>query len=137
MNEKRKVEIHCPGCNRETLLVRKPKYDGFKKVGEELSCATCGRTFEDEAAVAFKQERKLSIFDESDRSPVVDVFKGDPRHRLCRYCEHYVVNPFRQWCARQRREVEATDTCPQFEARPPEETPEDEAEEPRKGGILE
>lgn len=29
-------EIVCPACDRESLLVREPLYEGFKRVGEEL-----------------------------------------------------------------------------------------------------
>lgn len=112
------AEIHCPGCGRESLLMRKPKYDGFKRVGEELTCAACGYAFAAEAEVPFKQARKIAIFTDDDKPRVVDVFKDDPRHRLCRYCLHYVVNPFRQWCGLHRRDVQATDTCDRFKTRP-------------------
>lgn len=100
--------------------MRRPKYDGFKRVGEELTCSSCGHAFASESEVPFKTAAKISLFTDEDRTQVVDVFKNDPRHRLCRYCVSYVVNPFRQWCARHRRDVEATDTCEQFAPRPPE-----------------
>ena len=117
------AEIQCPGCGKETLLLRTPRYEGFKRTGEDLSCAACGHAFATEADVPYREEKKVSIFTEADRSAVVDVFKDDPRGRLCRYCAHYVVNPFRQWCGVHRKEVEATHTCDRFEPRPPPKDP--------------
>jgi transcription elongation factor Elf1 len=115
-----KAEIRCPGCGRETLLLRKPKYDGLKKVGEDLTCSECGHRFESEEKVAFTPARKIAIFGDDDRSPEIKAFAEGEADRLCGHCRHYVVNPFRQWCGRHRRDVEATDTCGDFEPRPPE-----------------
>lgn len=117
------AEIHCPGCDRDTLLLRTPRYEGFTRVGEALNCAGCGHAFALEDEVPFREEKKISIFTDADRSTVVDVFKGDPRGRLCRYCAHYVVNPFRQWCGLHRKEVEATHTCDRFAPKPPPKDP--------------
>lgn len=103
--------------------MRTPRYEGFKRTGEDLSCAACGHAFASEAEVPFREERKIAVFTDADRSAVVDVFKDDPRGRLCRYCLHYVVNPFRQWCGLHRREVEATHTCDRFETKPPPKDP--------------
>jgi hypothetical protein len=56
-----------------------------------------------------------AVFTDADRSADVDVFEENEAGHLCRYCVHYVVNPFMQWCALHKREVEATDTCDRFE----------------------
>ncbi|AKJ65487.1 hypothetical protein [Kiritimatiella glycovorans] len=110
------VEINCPACGRETLLRREPCFEGLRKTGEALSCASCGHLFADESQIPYKSAPQTpELFDESDRSPAADVFDGDETRRLCRHCAHYTVNPFLQWCAQHRREVEATDTCPDFE----------------------
>lgn len=37
--------------------------------------------------------------------------------QICRHCVHYVVNPFTQKCMLHHRDVSATDTCPDFEAK--------------------
>lgn len=114
------VEINCPACGRETLLLRQPRYDGFKKVGDALSCSGCGHAFADEAEVPFKDVRVAAVFTDADRSGDVKVFQKDERGRLCRYCMHYTVNPFTQYCARHKKEVAATDTCSAFAPRPAE-----------------
>jgi uncharacterized protein YbaR (Trm112 family) len=112
------IEMTCPACKREALVRRKPKYDGFKKVGEELSCAQCGHVFDSEAEVPFKQARKPALFQADDRPRTPKVFRGDENARLCRYCAEYVVNPFTQRCNRHRRDVQATDTCRDFTPKP-------------------
>lgn len=118
------VEIQCPACGTDSLLIRRPVYDGFKKTGESLHCASCGHRFDSESDVPFKVSRSPKIFTEEDRSEEVQLFEENEHRRLCRYCVHYVVNPFTQWCARHRKEVAATDSCPQFEEQLSEKTPE-------------
>lgn len=109
------TEIICPSCGKESLLKREPVYEGFKKTGETLSCLSCGHEFADEETVPFKGRKTPSVFDDSDRSRRVDVFDGDEKKRICRYCTHYVVNPFTQRCGLHQHEVEATDTCDDFD----------------------
>lgn len=116
-------EIFCPACGRDALLMRRPRYEGFTKVGETLTCASCGHEFADEAEVQFKVPAAPVVFTEADRPRDPKVFEEGENQRLCRYCANYVVNPFVQWCAQHRKEVEATDTCSAFRARPPEQKP--------------
>lgn len=113
-------EIQCPACGKEALLLREPRYEGFTRVGETLSCASCGHVFASEDEVPFKHRPKVEVFAESDRSKKVKVFAEGENKRICRYCAHYVVNPFMQWCGLHKKEVQATDTCPQFTPKPPE-----------------
>jgi hypothetical protein len=110
--------IHCPACQAESLLKRKPRYEGFKKVGETLSCADCGHEFPDEAGVPFAEKARPHIFSEADAPNAVRVFNTDEKGKFCRYCRHYVVNPFTQRCSLHRRLVQATDICPQFDPKP-------------------
>jgi len=112
-------EILCPVCGKEALLLRRPRYEGFTKVGEDLSCASCGHVFADEAEVPFKHTEGPKVFTDADRSAAVKVFAAAEAERLCRHCAHYVVNPFLQWCGLRKREVEATDSCAQFAVRGP------------------
>lgn len=108
------VEILCTACGNDAWLVRKPRYEGLKKVGETLSCSVCGYEFASEEVVPYKEAKKPQVFSDTDRSPTVEVFKNGENSRLCRYCEHYVINPFLQWCTKRKKEVEATDSCPDF-----------------------
>lgn len=124
-----KVELRCPACARDSWLLRKPRYDGFTKTGEALTCALCGHEFASEAEIAFKGSRKPKVFSEDDRPRPVKVFREDEKGKMCRYCAEYVVNPFLQRCGLHRCEVQATDTCPHFRPKPPP-PPEEEKNEP-------
>ncbi len=117
MTDRKSIAITCTACGAESLLVRRPVYDGFKRTGESLHCAACGHTFASEADVPFKEAKRPAVFTEADRSAAVQVFEEAEGRRLCRYCAHYVVNPFTQWCGVHKKEVEATDSCDRFEKR--------------------
>ena len=109
------VEIICAACGKESLLKRMPKYDGFKKVGESLTCSDCGHEYASEDDIPFKQKGAPKVFDAGDAPRTVKVFQEKEADRLCRQCKHYVVNPFIQRCGRHGKQVEATDTCRDFE----------------------
>ena len=118
MNEKRSGEIICSACGAEALLVRAPKYDGFTKVGECITCSACGHEYASEEDVTFKETAVPAVFTEADKSDDPVVFDEDEADRLCRYCESYVLNPFMQWCSVRKKEVESTDTCDRFSRKP-------------------
>ncbi|MFA7159942.1 MAG: hypothetical protein WC299_11625 [Kiritimatiellia bacterium] len=113
------IEIICPACGAETILKRTPRYEGFKRAGEDLACASCGHAFASEAEVPFKQKKQPALFSPGDLAPRPEVFEKDEAARLCRHCANYVVNPFIQRCALQGKEVEATDSCRHFKKPPP------------------
>jgi hypothetical protein len=117
------VEIICPACGQDALLRREPVYEGFTKTGEELSCTACGHLFESEACVPFKKRNVTpAIFSDADRSPTANIFDDNENKKLCHYCANYVINPFMQYCSTHKKEVQATDTCRQFEEKKEKET---------------
>lgn len=109
--------IRCSACGQESRLARKPKYDGFTRVGETLSCALCGHVFASEAEVEFREASRPAVFGEEDRPRKLELFEEGETSRMCRHCKDYVVNPFMQRCMRHGKMVEATDTCGAFSAR--------------------
>jgi hypothetical protein len=111
-------QIHCPACGEDSLLKRTPTYDGFKKIGETLSCTACGHEYASEDDVPFKGPARPRVFDDADAPKVVRVFGDEEKGRFCRYCRHYVVNPFTQRCSRHSRAVESTDACNDFTRKP-------------------
>ena len=123
-----KIEIVCTACGEDSFLLRKPRYEGFTKVGDMLTCAACGHEYAKEEEVPYKERKTLNVFSEADRSAEVAVFKENEKGRICRYCKNYIVNPFTQWCSRHKKEVEATDTCKQFKLKP---EPDDKTPPPR------
>lgn len=100
------------------MLKRETIYEGFKRIGDKLSCAACGQVFTDEAAVPYTTKKIMPGFGRQDLPAPLKVFGEQELReavgRLCRHCAHYVINPFLQRCGRSHREVEATDTCAQF-----------------------
>ena len=116
------VEIVCTVCGAETLVKREPKYEGFKKVGEQFFCSACGHEYASEEEVPFKQQKKVAVFTEADKVKKVDVFKTDEKGNTCRHCAHYTVNPFTQRCGLTNRIVQATDSCGQFEKKKEQKT---------------
>jgi hypothetical protein len=109
------VEIICSACGADTFVRREPEYDGFVKKGEKFICSSCGHRFANESEVPFKQKKKSSIFSEADKFKKVEIFKSEEKGRNCRYCKHYVVNPFTQRCGLHNKLVQATDLCEKFE----------------------
>jgi hypothetical protein len=114
MDGNKSIEIVCTACGQETLLKRTPRYEAFKRVGEDLNCAACGHVYASEAEVPFKTKTQSKLFDQSELDTKPEVFKPDETARLCRLCAHYVVNPFIQRCVFLGKEVEATDSCGNF-----------------------
>jgi len=110
--------INCTSCGEESLLKRTPKYDGFKKVGETLSCAGCGHVYASEADVPFAGPARPRVFGDDDAPKAVKLFAAEELGRACLYCRHYTVNPFTQRCGKHNRVVEATDVCDDFEKKP-------------------
>lgn len=108
------LEIICTECGADALIRREPVYEGFKKVGEDFLCSACGHKYASEAEVPYKEARKAQVFDESDKAKVIELFDDEERGKNCRYCEHYLVNPFTQRCALHFKEVQATDFCDDF-----------------------
>lgn len=108
------IEIICTGCGQESLLKREPRYEGFKKTGESLSCASCGHEYASEEEVPFKQKAGPKVFDASDAPRAIKVFRENEAEQLCRHCRHFVVNPFIQRCSLHGKQVEATDSCSRF-----------------------
>lgn len=118
------VEIICRNCGADTLLKREAIYDGFTKTGERLTCSSCSFEYMDETDVPFKAKKdEPVIFTEADRSAKIEVFDDAEAQQLCRYCSNYIINPFTQFCSIHKKEVQATDTCGQFQLAQDEEEP--------------
>ena len=118
MPSARSAEIRCTACHQETLIVRQPVYEGLRKVGDSFACAACGHVYASEAEVPYLEAPTTpGVFSEADRPAKPVLFEAGENRCLCRYCRHYVVNPFTQWCGMHRKEVAATDTCDRFAAR--------------------
>ncbi|MBL7114176.1 MAG: hypothetical protein ISS35_00290 [Kiritimatiellae bacterium] len=116
------LEARCPACGEQTFIRREPIYDGFQKVGDKRFCSDCGYEFEEEETPQSPKANPLKdIFGDDTDNDDPDIFSDTERQRCCRYCKHYIVNPFTQRCGLHERDVDATDLCKDFERPPPEE----------------
>jgi len=120
------LAIVCTACGADTFIRREPRYDGFEKVGEKISCVSCGHEYASEDEAPFKATSTPRVFTKADRSKQVKVFKSDEKGKNCRYCRHYIVNPFVQRCGLNNVEVQATDICEKFDPAPDENDTEDD-----------
>lgn len=127
------AEIQCVACGKVSLLLREPVYEGFTKVGEILKCTACGYVYESEDDLPLLHKPKAKpLFSEKDLPAGPHVFVEGEAEALCHHCLHYTVNPFLQWCGLHRKEVDATDSCAQFEPKPvvEEESPDEKPKDP-------
>jgi hypothetical protein len=118
------MEIQCTACARVALVRVEPVYDGFRKTGEAFVCTACGHRYATRENTPFlAADRRPRVFTDQDKPAPTRVFRDDERRKCCGWCLHFVVNPFNQRCGLTNREMQATDLCARFEARPAEEAP--------------
>lgn len=111
-------EIACTTCGKTALARREPRYEGFRKVGEDVVCTACGHRYDGAEATPFVDRPKgPSVFGEDDKPVAVKVFREDERGRCCGHCRHFVVNPFTERCGLHNRRTQATDLCFDFAGR--------------------
>ncbi len=118
-NRRAKLEILCSVCGRVALARAEPRYDGFRKTGEDFVCTACGHRYAGREQTPFvSDDGAPRVFTAADRPEQVRIFHDSERRRCCGWCLHFVVNPFGQRCGLTNRETEATDLCERFELRP-------------------
>ena len=106
---------------RVALARAEPVYENFRKVSETFVCTACGHCYPSREATPFVDTSgRPQVFSEADKPSAVKVFQASERRRSCAWCRHFIVNPFRQRCGLNNREVEATDLCARFSAKPDE-----------------
>ena len=111
------MEMICSACGADTLVRCEARYDGFKKTGECFVCVSCGHEYSNASEVPFKvKEKRPAVFTDDDRPVRINIFDESEKRQNCRYCEHYIKNPFTQRCGLNCREVEATGWCDKFHA---------------------
>jgi hypothetical protein len=121
------MEIKCEACNTIAVAKPEPIYDGFKKIGTHYICTSCGKVYPSEEETPFVEfSEKPNIFGDDDKPDIPSIFNEDERQKSCRWCQHFVINPFTQRCGLTHEVVEATDLCVRFEKK----------EEEEEGGTL-
>jgi len=116
MAEKNLGAIECPFCRKNSFLMSKPKFDGFRKVGVMEFCSACGHEFleGERPSLSQKKETLENLLGPSQKESLPRFLGKKEDLRFCMYCEEYVKHPFTQRCMKHRREVDATESCPDF-----------------------
>ena len=111
----RNLEINCRNCGKITLVRSEPVYEGFRRTGETFVCLECGFRYPSEAETPFAETaKKPDIFTGAEKRKDLSIFGEDEFGRCCRWCVHYVMNPFDQRCGVTGKTVDATDICFKF-----------------------
>jgi len=112
------MEIRCLGCGEVALVRVEPVYEGFRQVGEEYICTSCGKRYASAAEVPFVDApEKPKVFSDADwaKDAAPAVFDESDRQHCCGWCRHMILTPFGQRCGVMNRFTEATDVCGHFE----------------------
>lgn len=113
------MEIRCTACRHLTLARAEPVYEDFKKIAETFVCTACGHRYASREQTPFVDaDGRPRVFSEADKPEAVKVFQADERRRSCAWCRYFIVNPFSQRCGLNNRQVDATDICARFAAKP-------------------
>ncbi|NOY81218.1 MAG: hypothetical protein GXP31_09460 [Kiritimatiellaeota bacterium] len=124
-------EFRCPACGRDSVAVVEPRFEGWKRVGEDLVCGLCHAALK-AAAVnePVPDRRELDVLrakellglsrDKDGGRKAADVLSSgapDRDRHFCRDCRHYLLHPFLSRCILHDRAVEPMQDCPDFSAR--------------------
>lgn len=111
----RNLEINCRNCGKTALVRAEPVYEGFRRTGEAFVCLGCGFRYPSEAETPFAvHEAKPDVFTAEEKRKAPSIFGEEEFGHSCRWCAHYVVNPFDQRCGLTGKTVDATDVCFKF-----------------------
>ena len=114
----------CPYCEQESIVRSETEMDGWKKVGEFLSCAMCGKKLSDvvtsssldidEATGDDKGNRDLMDFLGTSKDVKKKIVDDDGTRRFCRDCSSLMDHPFKTYCLRHKIDVNPMDDCDDF-----------------------
>ena len=112
-----------PFCGEESFAKKKLIRSGWQITGEVSVCALCGRELPDgnkksaeTADPADERKRKLSALLGGEDTVNIRL-AGDADRKFCRNCRHFVVHPFRNFCALTDAEADPLGECDSFTAK--------------------
>ncbi len=117
-------KIICPVCGEPSVAKLTAKLDGFKKVGDLLTCLVCGAELGPVAAPdaegAVQEDRKLhdlGLLLGAAPEARVRLTAAPAEQRFCKDCANFLEHPFVTRCALDNRPVEAMGDCPNYRKR--------------------
>ena len=117
--------MRCPHCHEESFAKKKLLRDGWTITGEIEVCALCGRELNSKStpetgvpAADKNLERRWKLADLlGGEEPTQVKLAGDADRRFCRNCRHFIIHPFRNYCALSDRDTDPMGECDRFSGR--------------------
>lgn len=115
--------MRCPFCSEETFAKKKILRDGWNITGEITVCALCGRELPAEKSPAAAENgadakrQKLAALLGGDAGVEKVELAGSADVDFCRNCHHFVIHPFRSFCALTDKEADPMGGCGRFTLR--------------------
>ena len=118
-------KITCPHCGEKSFVREKRSFNDDLTRGEaQFFCALCGQQLipEKEAPQASEKETRLDRLSQllgGEKIRKVTLAPDEEDGHFCLHCTHFLTNPFVCRCGLTFKEIEATDSCSDFEAADP------------------
>ncbi|MBR2345715.1 MAG: hypothetical protein IKA71_08040 [Lentisphaeria bacterium] len=116
----------CPHCHEESFAKKKLQRDGWNITGEVEVCALCGKIWHEkhgkksgtpENSAEDERRRRLSALLGGEEPGKIKL-AGETDRRFCRNCKHFIVHPFRNFCALSDKDTDPMGECSSFSERP-------------------
>lgn len=111
--------MRCPFCHEESFAKKKILRDGWNITGEVSVCALCGRELPQPAQEGAERpdpRQKLAALLGGAECEKVEL-AGSADMSFCRNCRHFVIHPFRSFCALTDQEADPMGECGSFTPR--------------------
>ncbi|MBN1865094.1 MAG: hypothetical protein JW808_09355 [Victivallales bacterium] len=114
-------EVNCEACGASAFVVKKPRMDGWNKLGDEFVCSACGAKIADVLQTEEKPREKsekassaLLGFLGMEQEEKKEIVATEDEKHFCRDCGHLVRHPFLFRCDLHKKDVNPMDDCPDF-----------------------
>ncbi|MBR2373963.1 MAG: hypothetical protein IKA87_07010 [Lentisphaeria bacterium] len=115
-------KIACPRCGERSVVKEKKIFDDDFALKEvKYYCALCGAEVQEKTSdhqkntAAEQASKRLSELLGGETVAKVRLKPEADDGHFCLHCKNYVKHPFASRCALSMREIEATDSCTEFE----------------------
>ena len=114
--------MRCPFCGEESFAKKRLIRSGWQITGEVEVCALCGKELpaaekkSADTSAADERKRKLSALLGGVEEEKIQL-SGEADLEFCRNCRHFVLHPFRNFCALTDAEADPMGECEHFTAK--------------------
>lgn len=110
----------CPHCGNSSFLKKESVMDGWTKVGDILSCASCSAKIvdieEDKKKEDSQQNSSMALADllGMEKEEKLSIEASEEEKRFCRDCAHFISHPFLDRCSLHETDVNPMEDCAEF-----------------------